>query len=319
MRKNTVFFSILISIATCYFFNSPLSYAEEEVAEIVGLSGTVLICLEGEEEYAAASDDMFLKAGDAIETKDDSYAELVFEEEGENIVRMESGSRAVFTLEENEKIELLEGEIFSTLNRLSGDATFEIKTPSAVAGVRGTDWITKVDDTGATEIETLGGSVYVKGLDGESKPTKAETVVSAGYATRIKQLQSPSRPAMFSHSRREKLRLLKNDVRGRAQQVIRKRRQEPGFYNRRDRMEKSRKEWLNHRSIVPHKGGVPSKGTLPLLPNKSTDDIKIDQNMPIPRDNKDAPSEKGLIPRDNTLSPISPKRKIIPQTNIIKR
>ncbi len=232
---------------------------EQEGGEIVSLSGSVEVLLAGGEEYHDAAEDMFLEAGDTVKTGDDSYVEVAFDEEGENVVRVDENTRAAFLLEERQKIELLQGEIFSTIGNLPENETFEIRTPSAVAGIRGTDWVTRVDEEG-TDIETLDGSLYVRGFDREGNLMAEETIIQPGYKTRVNRYQRPSAPIRLGRSQRERLRALRGDVRGRAQDVIRRRKLYPGLRNRRDRMKKSFEQY--RKPLLRGKKPTASQGAL---------------------------------------------------------
>ena len=64
---------------------------------------------------------------------------------------------------------------------------YEIQTPSAVAMVRGTLFMTQVSDTGATTVETVEGVVVVGGQD-------TEVQVPAGYTSMVEPSGPPSEP-----------------------------------------------------------------------------------------------------------------------------
>ncbi|MFH1753225.1 MAG: FecR family protein [Candidatus Omnitrophota bacterium] len=260
--------------------------------EIVQLSGQVEVSIGGA-DFEAAEEDIFLQAGDKIKTGRDSYAELAFDEDGENCVRVESESSAIFTLGEREKIELQRGEIFSTMNNLPPGSTFEIKTPSAVCGVRGTDWVTRASDEGM-DVETLEGRVYAKGFDERGRLRAEETVVLPGYTTKVRKHQRPTAPVKFSYQKRARLRKLKDDVKARAHNVINDRRRLPGHEQRRDRMINSQKRWHEKGKVVPRKG---DQGDLKREPQRDA----LQKALPV--------SRKRLIGKDlqKTAGPVADK------------
>ena len=65
---------------------------------------------------------------------------------------------------ENTELELKKGNVHARAQKLSkGDSSFNIKTPTAVAGVRGTDFFAGLDDAGAIDIGVVEGSIVVSG------------------------------------------------------------------------------------------------------------------------------------------------------------
>jgi len=140
---NSIIAILFLLVAITAFAEESGIKSEAPSVEIIDISGQVEVSINGR-EYEVAEEDMFLLAGDKIKTGRNSYVELAFDEEGENVIRIEEESSAIFMLGESEKLEMLDGEIFSTINKLRAGSSFEIKTPTAVCGARGTDWVTLV-------------------------------------------------------------------------------------------------------------------------------------------------------------------------------
>lgn len=169
---------------------SPAFADEESGVEVISVSGSVEILSQGESEYKKAEEGMFLNAGDSIKTGQDSYIELAFDENQDNVVRLNADTSAVLILKEDEKIEVLEGEVFSSISSLPSGSTFEIRTPTAVVGVRGTEWITRVgkDDT---VVEALKDNPYVSGIERDGRLMSEKKIVLAGHMTTVKRFQHP--------------------------------------------------------------------------------------------------------------------------------
>ena len=259
-------FSVLLIPGLASADEETLEMQEAELGfEIVSISGSVEVLPSGEEEYQEAEEDAFLQVGDKICTGVDAYAELAYDEEGSNVIQVGSDTSCLFTLEESEKIELLEGEIFATISELPAGSSFEIRTPTAVSGTRGTDWATKVDKDG-TKIEALDGNPYAKGFKKDGSLMREATVLQPGHMTRVRRFQGPSAPVRFSKERGARLGALKNEVRVRAKNVIQRRKTQPGRQFRRDRMRHSlKKRMADKPQLKPApKGGKPggNKGKL---------------------------------------------------------
>jgi len=134
-------------------------------------------------------------------------------------VRTASGSQAILTFAEGSTIELepgseleilqvahAEGQHASVvLKQWSGitlshvtkktdlDSSYEIHTPYAYASVRGTLFLTRVDDKGSTSVQTIEGVVAVGAQN-------QEVEVSAGYGTTVEAGMTPSQPAPVNPS-----------------------------------------------------------------------------------------------------------------------
>lgn len=182
----------------CYFFVLTVMLAEscfaqdQQEATVIYVKGSASVCKLGQKEPCdKIIEDMVLSAGDRITTASDASVELAFDEDKKNVVCINPSSDITVTLGKNEKINLVQGEVFSTIERLPDGSSFEIRTPTAVAGVRGTEWLTKVDQEG-TDIEAFEGTPYAKTIDETGNIDVQETIVLSGHMTRIKRFQRPS-------------------------------------------------------------------------------------------------------------------------------
>ncbi|MBF0198019.1 MAG: FecR domain-containing protein [Planctomycetes bacterium] len=79
-------------------------------------------------------------------------------------------------------LSLFQGIARNKVHKLKGKSSFTIKTPVAVAGVRGTEFQVSVSETGETEIAVLEGEVGVQDADG----TGAAVSVQMGRSAKVK-------------------------------------------------------------------------------------------------------------------------------------
>ncbi len=170
---------------------------------------------------------MALYAGDTIRTLAGSSAELSFDEEADNVVKLEADTSAILLLNKDEKIELIQGEVFSTVNSLPEGESFEIKTPTAVAGVRGTDWVTTFKDE-ETSVEAIDGAPYIQGFDRTGARLGEKTVIARGQMTTVKRFERPGPPRMLSPERQRKWENMRGEVKKRAQEAIGRRKEFQG-------------------------------------------------------------------------------------------
>lgn len=229
------------------FLSSTAIFADEEPSvEIIYVSGSAGVRKAYKTTYIKAEEGMLLQTGDEIKTAQDSSLELSFDENNENVVRIESNADVVLLLKENEKIELLQGEVFSTISKLASGSSFEIRTPTAIAGARGTDWVTKVEEE-STVIEAIEGDPYVKGIEKDGKPMAEETIVLTGHMTAIKRFQKPEKLKKLLLKNRKRWKALKVEVRKHAEDARLRRKKQPqvrGLQDiRKEDREKRFEEW----------------------------------------------------------------------------
>jgi len=200
-------------------------------AEVLFISGEVEVKMADEASYIEAEEGLYLQAGDEIKTASNSYVELGFDEDEANIVRLDADTYATLILQNGEQLNLLRGKAFATIDSIPAGSSFEIRTPTAVVGVRGTDWLTTVEED-ITDIEVYDGSPYLKSMKEDGTFREEETIVSAGYKVRIERFQPPMKPQKLSSQRLKQWKDKRTDIRKHAFESRSRRRQIPGFERR---------------------------------------------------------------------------------------
>lgn len=216
---------------------------KEEVAadevEVISFSGSVQVRLSTKNDYSPVEAGMLLQSGDAIKTGPDSQVELGFDEKDQNVVRVEADTSVTLLLNGDEKIELLEGEVFSLVRDLPSGSAFEIKTPTAVAGARGTEWVTKVQGE-ETVVEAYQDQPYVKGIDEQGRVEAKEIVIAPGFSTSLRRFQPPAPVIRIPEARQARWQQMRQGVKRNLEKArIERRRPERGRNPRRGFNEKS--------------------------------------------------------------------------------
>ncbi len=201
MRKMRILFLCMIFVFNIAFIVP--SWAE--AVRVSSLAGDVKIIPAGETKEVACTPEMELKPGDRILTGDESRLEMYFDKAKQNTATVESNSNVVIRLQEEDKIELIDGELITALNDLGKGEVFRVRTPSAVCGARGTIWDTAVIK-GVTTISTLKDRVFVRGVNKDGSVMEKEFWVKEGYERKIKKFERPEKMLKISRDRFEKLR-----------------------------------------------------------------------------------------------------------------
>lgn len=126
------------------FFVSPISFAADSLGTIKALKGTA--------EVVKGKNKTPLKKGDAVKDGDlvatGKKSALVIQLKDESVIKLGSRSRLRIKPPRSQSgLELVLGEMFSKVRKAATDkdgpkGTFKVRTKSAVAGVRGTEFYT---------------------------------------------------------------------------------------------------------------------------------------------------------------------------------
>jgi hypothetical protein len=131
---------LLLIISLCANLSFAQEGTEEPSVEIYSLSGYVSILSRDAKAWVQATTGMALESGSRIRTGENSHAALAFNPGKTNIVSVRSNSHVVVQLKDNDKLMLVDGTLYSSIQDLAEGSSFEIKTPLATCGVRGTKY-----------------------------------------------------------------------------------------------------------------------------------------------------------------------------------
>lgn len=113
------------------------------------LYGSVSIRKAGTEEFVPAKKDVQVALNDEIRTGKDSYCEIAFDDKLLTVVAIKENSDLIIsniamdpsTKKEETLLDLKKGSVLTRVDKLkTEDSKFQIKTPTAIVGVRGTDF-----------------------------------------------------------------------------------------------------------------------------------------------------------------------------------
>jgi len=187
------FFKYAIFILFIFMFTTGVVFAGvNSRVKVLSVSGKVKYLSSKEDVWKELKKNKYLRSGDSVKTGSNSSAELAFDSEKNNIVKINSSAYVVLKLQGSEKIEIINGEVFSLIKRLSQGSSFEIRTPTAICGARGTGWGTKADKK-ETVISAYEKDSYTKGVGEDGKAMTGETTVKQGFKSVVKRFEKPSK------------------------------------------------------------------------------------------------------------------------------
>ena len=197
---------ILLIIVTFLFLFSLKFFASAEEGPrkvtIISIEGLVDAMRRDNKIWEEAKEGMVLLEGDKIRTEAFSSVTLAFDEEEENIIEIDEDTEVVIdrltidriTKGEDTTLRMGVGGVLADIGELKIDSEFEVRTPTAVAGIRGTTWKTEVSQDLHTKVTVFKGKVDVRGIDPQGRVMPEGVVVKEGEETEVKKDKSPSRP-----------------------------------------------------------------------------------------------------------------------------
>jgi hypothetical protein len=160
-----------------------------QAAEIVFTEGSVQV-QSADKVWKKAAAGTQVMIGDSIRTARKSIADVALDEEKKNTLRISEQTMVVLNSTEPgmiNKIDLSSGKIYSNVENIKAGLAFEVSTPSAVAGVRGTGWSVESNKQN-DEVATFKDTVNVKTFDANNN-LLTETDVPEGFKTIIERFQ----------------------------------------------------------------------------------------------------------------------------------
>ncbi|MDY7037964.1 MAG: FecR family protein [Thermodesulfobacteriota bacterium] len=224
-------------------------------ATLTDFDGEVSIQKPEEEIWLPVEKNIPLEKKDRLKTGAGSYAEILIDDGslltvGENSEVILSEISADFDRKRIEASLFLRiGRLFSNIARfVHPRSRFSVRTPTAVAGVRGTEFIVEITDAEETDVGVFDGKVGVGGIDSHGELIKgSEVLLTKKRQTTVKKHRRPFPPFLL------KKRMLLHEKRLKVlrKKAIERRRDLPKIVKQRLKaLERVRKKW---RKIRPRK------------------------------------------------------------------
>jgi hypothetical protein len=162
---------IMLILSLCHFCGVAL--AEEDAASLSIMIGTVEVRPHDTDVWMEATEGMMLFGGDKIRTGADGMVSILFSNgslvslKQDTTFEIESLNISQDKKDVDYKLQLTRGKLKAIVEELSDDSTFEIKTPTAVAAVRGTTYYLYVREVTEQELppgvkERLATEIFVE-------------------------------------------------------------------------------------------------------------------------------------------------------------
>ena len=184
-------FPVCFLLFSFLFLNSSFLCAKEleREARVIFVKGDAKVQKAGKAEWADAKKNMLLADGDAAKTGKGAAVEISFDSENKNLVRLEESSTVILRGKMLKQIELPQGRIRSLVKNLKKETSFEIKTPTIIAGARGSGWDVSTSER-RDNVKAFEDEIFVQAYDRDGKLMK-EILVREGWEVTIDRFQTP--------------------------------------------------------------------------------------------------------------------------------
>jgi hypothetical protein len=162
-----------------------LIFAQDVIAYIGEVGGSVTIIKSNPGEEVEATLGMLLMGGDTVKTGEESYSAIIFQDDGSRVKLGENSQLTLNATRDKKKLKKRMflgsgGKLWAKITKKKG-TDFQIKTPTSVASVKGTRfimedredgvWLYVLEDavqfgTGEEEV-TVGAGQYGRAADGK--------------------------------------------------------------------------------------------------------------------------------------------------------
>jgi len=182
MKKLNVVLAVSIFLCLGVFISSLLA------GEITYIKGKVQVQVAPSKEWKPAAVGMKIKIGDSIQTARGSKADLVLDDDTlrKNFIRVEQNTLVVINSTvpgEINRFDVSQGRIYANIENAKSGITYEVSSPSSVAGVRGTGWSNDVQRD-RDEVACYEREIYLKTFDQNNKLI-SEVTIPEGFKTSV--------------------------------------------------------------------------------------------------------------------------------------
>jgi hypothetical protein len=172
-------------LAACFLLNAGLSFAQD--ATLARLTGQAYIRAEGQKRYIPAKAGNAILYGDWLKTGPASIAHVVFAD-GSAVLVKENSRFLLSGTPGRKTVAFSVGEfLIGIKKKLLPGQSFKVRTPAAVAAVRGTLFWGKVEKDGSTQFASLKHVISVK-AKGKS------VILKSGQKTSVLPASAPAEP-----------------------------------------------------------------------------------------------------------------------------
>lgn len=214
MKKEIIFVAIVSLLVLAGFVLTSHAKGPSDSVKIIMLKGNPKIMKSQKTAWENCAIEMPVASGDRIKTASGELVDIAFTLRSTIAMRIEENSD-VFIKNNMApySIDLLNGAVMASIKNLTKGSGFEVRTPTAVSGARGTAWRSATN--GNTSVfDAFEKSVYIRGIDAAGNEMKDELKLNSGFRAVVDRFERPSRVERLSGADRQKWSEWRSEMRG---------------------------------------------------------------------------------------------------------
>jgi hypothetical protein len=168
---------------------------------------------------------MKIKIGDSIQTARGSKADVVLDDDSlrKNFIRIEPNTLVIINSTvpgELNSFDVSQGRIYANIENAKSGVTYEVSSPSSIAGVRGTGWRGDIERQ-RDEFSCFEREIYLKTLD-ENRNVISETTIPEGFSSVVERFAAAGPLIELTTQERQQWTETKADISQRIEQQAEK-------------------------------------------------------------------------------------------------
>ncbi len=205
MKKSHI---LILTACLLMVLFSTASSAQEPFARAIAVEGNAQWQKAGGADWQPMKDGMTLDSGDAIKTPAASRVDISYDKDLNNVLRVLEKSGVTLG---QDKVQMSEGRVLAKLDDLKPGTEFNVRTPNAICGVRGSAFgVESEGDT--TEAFAYENNTYVTALDNAGNALGDTLTVPQGMTSTVVLGSSPGVPALMSDSDMNEFKQFAEDI-----------------------------------------------------------------------------------------------------------
>jgi len=179
--------------------------------EVVSINRSAWVIRKDESVKSSLKVGDVLYQGDQLEVNHNHSVQLAMNEDLTNLIHIQGEAIIKVSRDLEKSIELTRGTVFCLLDNSKANTPFKIKTPLAVAAVRGTQY--QVTHYQQSDIITYKGQIKVTGIDALGREIRPAIMLEPNNRTSITpEVRTPSPPVPISEMEAKEFEMIKKLV-----------------------------------------------------------------------------------------------------------
>jgi hypothetical protein len=207
--RYVLFLMVLLAVALSFFCTS--AYAEDGM-QILYVKGVVNVQQAGEDFWVLAKKGMILNDNDKIKTGYTAEAGILLDATKKNVVTLSQNSEMSVSDIKKKQVSLDKGKIFALIEGIESASSFQVRTPTAVAGVAGSGMSVETDGK-KTTVGCFEDRAYVQGINVDGVPMAEIVIIDNGFKRVIGTFEMPGDLMMLTMLDRENWQQFRENLR----------------------------------------------------------------------------------------------------------